>query len=71
MGHDADSGRWFSSVVVDEEVDDEVGDDEGEEDDAKPAGKTLFIRNGKCKEIAGMKEYERIMLRKIDKLAKG
>lgn len=59
-------------MVVDRQpidADDEVDAAEKEEETKEP-GETILIRKGKCKRISGMEEYERIMMKRINKRLK-
>lgn len=60
--------RWFSNAVVNGRIDDEqvAPDAPG----AKAVGQTLLVSKRQVKVIEGMEEYERIMLRQLDRAAR-
>jgi hypothetical protein len=56
--------RWFSNAVTSGKTGDS---DNGTNDGDKVVGQTLLVSRRKVKLIQGMEDYERIMLKRLDK----
>jgi len=56
--------RWFGDAVTAGDIDE---NDSDSTDEPKMIGQTLLVSRRKVKVIKGMEDYERIMLKHVDK----